>query len=155
MLGHCLPSSSPPQRSMWSPPRHWLHSMPFFMQGTKKEKPLLLPLLFCSQHRWLKAAEQVKFTVRCVEILVATWPQHWLHGPRAGHAKMAPSGCLLTPGRTTFFLLKYIITETLPTSLIGLAICHSSEPSGIGSVRHSRGFKQLLSQKLPLWLSLP
>lgn len=131
----------------------------FFIQGTKKEKPLVLPLPFCWQHGWVKAAEQVDFTARHTEILAATWP--WLHGPSsmaapsAGCAKTAPGGHLLIPGRriaSPFFLLKYVISKVLPSFLIEPATCPSSELSGIGSARHSRNFEQLLSQKLPLWL---
>jgi len=51
---------------------------------------------------------------------------------------------------TCFFpLLKYIITETLTPSLIGLALASSGsvlEPAGIGCMRHAGSFSQLLTE---------
>lgn len=132
------------------------------MQGAEKEKllPLLLP--FCWQHGWLKVAKQTNH-------LTSHGSGHMIRvrGPGCDASAVRlqqPCGCLwcqegpshgtsppLPRRRRTagFFLLKYVTTETLPTSLIGPAIAHS-EPSQIGSAGHSRIFEELsLSEAAP------
>ena len=57
-------------------------------------------------------------------------------------------------------LLKYVITEALPPSLIGLALASSGfvlEPSGTGSIGHGGSFSQLLTEAAPMapWLPKP
>ncbi|KAM4793937.1 coiled-coil domain-containing protein 126 isoform 1-T1 [Cyanocitta cristata] len=44
------------------------------------------------------------------------------------------------------FVLKCVITEVLPTSLIGPAACPCSEPSGIGSAGHGGSFQKLFTE---------
>ncbi|KAM9590481.1 uncharacterized protein ACIBXB_005737 [Morphnus guianensis] len=53
----------------------------------------------------------------------------------------------------TFFLLKNVITEALPLSLIGSALAGGRsvlEPAGIGSVRHRGSLQQLLTEATPV-----
>jgi len=52
-----------------------------------------------------------------------------------------------------FPLLKYVILEVLPPSLMGSALGSSGsvlEPAGTGSVRHGGGFSQLLTEATPI-----
>jgi len=64
------------------------------------------------------------------------------------------------PSHPEFFLpfLKYVITEALPLSLIGLALGSSrsvSEPAGTGFIRHGGSFLQLLTEATPISPLLP
>jgi len=55
-------------------------------------------------------------------------------------------------------LLKYVTTEVLPPSLIGLALASGGpilEPAGTGFIRHGRSFSQLLTEATPIALPLP
>jgi len=67
--------------------------------------------------------------------------------------------CSLTPlsqlpsHRRFFPLLKYLITEVLPPSLIGLVLASSGSILAVartGSVRYGRGFSQLLTKATPV-----
>jgi len=63
--------------------------------------------------------------------------------------------CCFTTG---FFLplLKYVITELLPLSLIGLASGRSVlQPAGTGFIRHGGSFWQLLTEATPIGPPLP
>lgn len=113
--------------------------------------PCRLPLPFCLQHGWLKAAKQVKFIAShamwphpCHPGWVATprarmipgWA-HWDGAPQLGgpwrlHQKTSQRACVL------FFILEYVITEALVTSLIGPSNMSVVKPSGIGCARHSK-----------------
>jgi len=60
----------------------------------------------------------------------------------------------------SFFLpfLEYVITETLPPSLIGLALASSRsvlEPAATGFIRHGGSFSQLLTEATSTALPLP
>ena len=60
---------------------------------------------------------------------------------------------LLFLSQQLFFLIKYVITEVLPLSLIGSALAGGgsvSEPASIGSVRHRGSFQQLLIEATPV-----
>jgi len=64
--------------------------------------------------------------------------------------------CPFTAG--FFPLLKYVITEALPPSLIGLALASSRpilELTGIGSIRHGGSFSQFLTEATPIAPLLP
>ncbi|KAM9590846.1 uncharacterized protein ACIBXB_005895 [Morphnus guianensis] len=53
----------------------------------------------------------------------------------------------------TFFLLKNVITEALPLSLIGSALAGGGsflEPAGMGSLEHRGSFQQLLTEATPV-----
>jgi len=55
-------------------------------------------------------------------------------------------------------LLKYVIPEALPPSLIGLALASSGsvlELAGIGFIRHGESFSQLLTEATPIAPPLP
>jgi len=55
-------------------------------------------------------------------------------------------------------LLKYVITEALPPSLVGLALASGgsvSEPAGTGFIRHRGSFSQLLVEATPIAPPLP
>ena len=57
-----------------------------------------------------------------------------------------------------FPLLKSVIPEALPLSLVGSALPSSGsvlEPAGIGSVGHRGSFQQLLTEATPVTLMLP
>jgi len=57
-----------------------------------------------------------------------------------------------------FPFLKYIITDMLPPSLMGLVLASSGsilEPAGTGSVRHRGSFQQLLTEATPVASPLP
>ena len=61
---------------------------------------------------------------------------------------------------SVFFLplLKYVITEALPLSLIGLALASGGfilEPSGTGFITHGGSFSQLLTETTPIAPLLP
>jgi len=68
------------------------------------------------------------------------------------HRPTPPSNCPLT---TDFFLplLKYVITETLPPLLTGLALASGGsilELAGTGFIRHGGSFSQLLTEATPV-----
>jgi len=55
-------------------------------------------------------------------------------------------------------LLKYVIPEVLPPSLIGLALASGGsvlEPAGTGCIRHGGSFSQLLTEATPMAPPLP
>jgi len=57
-----------------------------------------------------------------------------------------------------FPLLRYVITEALPPSLMGLALASTRsilEPAGTGSTRHGGSFSQLLTEATPIAPLLP
>jgi len=78
-----------------------------------------------------------------------------LHGlqeisaPAPGTPPPCLSGCDCCCAKVFFALLKYVITEALPPSLMGLALASSRsivESAGTGSIRHGGSFWQLLTE---------
>ncbi|KAM9647659.1 uncharacterized protein ACIBXB_011011 [Morphnus guianensis] len=68
------------------------------------------------------------------------------------HVLTPLSGCRI-PLSQLFFLLKNVIPEALPLSLIGSALASSgsvSEPAGMGSLKHRGSFQQLLTEAAPV-----
>ncbi|KAM9591178.1 uncharacterized protein ACIBXB_006075 [Morphnus guianensis] len=69
------------------------------------------------------------------------------------HVLTLLSGCRFCLSRNFFFLLKNVITEAVPLSLIGLALAGGGsvlEPVGIGSVGHGGNFQQLFTEATPV-----
>lgn len=118
---------------------------------------------FCSSAGSMAGWKRLRSQSTSQAMAVSTWP--WpcgssscgvlavLGGPWLWHLPSHPpkKDCALF-----FFLLKYVTTETLPSSLNGPATCPLSEPSKTGSVGHSRSFRQLsLSEAASVVSSAP
>ncbi|KAM9590855.1 uncharacterized protein ACIBXB_005903 [Morphnus guianensis] len=73
------------------------------------------------------------------------------------HVLTPLSGCHFCLSQL-FFLLKNVITEVLPLSLIGSALAGGGsilEPAGIGALEHRGSFQQLLTEATPVTPPLP